>query len=113
MLCLLCGRSPTQWHHVTGRSAPDAPYLDAALTIPLCLGCHSREHTVLRALGLEWPKGNEERDRLRHRLLRVGVHVRRCADMGRPFTVSAPSAFALGFVMLDAVNALSECEVRR
>jgi len=111
MLCVLCGRSPVQWHHVTGRSAPDAPYLDGALTIPLCLGCHSREHTGLRALSLEWPDSSE--DLLRHRLLRVAVHVRRCADMGRPFMLSVPSTCALGLVMLRAVDALPKWEVGR
>jgi hypothetical protein len=83
--CVLCGRSPVEWHHVTGRLAPEAAYFDRSLVVPLCKRHHDREHELLRRRRLEFvPLGA---DLLGHRLARLLEFIGRCAESGRHFVV--------------------------
>lgn len=100
-VCLFCGKGPVDWHHVTGRGAPDVPYLDPGLVVPLCRRHHAREHAVLRAAGAEWPPGPGH---LQHRLRRLVIHVGRCADTGRPFVIEAKAVPGLHSLLCEVLD---------
>jgi hypothetical protein len=98
--CLYCGRSPVQWHHVTGRPTPGAPYLDPALVVPLCKRHHDREHELLRRQGLEFLAPGAEL--LGHRRARLVDLVGRCAEDHRPFVLDACALAGLHALLLEA-----------
>lgn len=79
--CVFCGRRPVAWHHPTGRTAPNGPYLDPDLTVPLCLRHHNREHELLRRAGWAFPP--EGAEPAWWRLGRVFDLACRAADAGR------------------------------
>lgn len=79
--CLFCGRRPVEWHHLTGRLAPDGCYLDPALVLALCKRHHDREHELLRRAALEFPSIGS--DLTGHRLARLLSFLRRCGDHGK------------------------------
>lgn len=104
MTCSLCGvGGQLHRHHVTGRPAPGAAYLDAGLVVDLCPGCHVGLHQALRAVGLDFPAG---RGSLRHRLLRVGCTAELVGGADRPLVLAAGSARALAALARDAADAL-------
>jgi len=109
--CLLCGApGRVQRHHVTGRPAPGAAYLDPGLVVALCVRCHANVHQALRAAGLGFLAG---RGSLRHRLLRVGCTAELVGGADRPLILAAGSARALGVLALDAAGALDSEAVGR
>ncbi len=101
--CAFCGACPVQWHHVCGRWSPSGPYFDGLL-LPLCVRCHSREHAVLRRLGIELlPPGV---DPLVHRMSRLTVIVGRLADEQCPLVVDAGSVRALHGLLVEISGSL-------
>ncbi len=104
----MCGRlGPIHAHHATGRPRPGAGYLDGALTIPLCPGCHvgaGGTHAVLRTVRLEWPAPGA--DFTAHRLRRVALHAVVAADAGRPLAFAPPSARALAALLREAATVI-------
>jgi len=102
--CVFCARPGEHWHHLTGRPAPKAPYLDPDLVVALCRRHHAREHVLLADKALEWlPAGV---DPLLHRLRRVVCFAERCADFHRAFRLEPPSALALAGLHDEALDAL-------
>jgi hypothetical protein len=99
--CLFCRLLAVAWHHVTGRAAPGAPYLDRWLVVPLCQRHHDREHELLRRAGLEFlPPGA---DPLGHRLARVLDLMGRTADHGWPFILEASTTYGNAVAGLHAL----------
>lgn len=96
--CLLCGRGPIEWHHVTGRLAPKGRYLDRALVVPVCKRHHDREHELLRRRRLELPAAGT--DLLGHRVARLLDFIGRCAESGQRFVVETVTPWG------DAVSGL-------
>lgn len=99
--CLLCGSIvDVHGHHVTGRPAPGAPYLDS-LVVGLCQRHHGGTegvHVLLRAVGAEWPTPG--RDLVAHRLHRLGLTAVLVADAGRPFVLDPGAGYGLGALAL-------------
>jgi hypothetical protein len=56
---------------------------------------------VLRAAGAEWPPGPSLLD---HRLRRLVIHVRRCADTGRPFVIEAKAVPGLHSLLCELLD---------
>ena len=109
--CVFCGRRPIDWHHLTGRPAPDAGYFDVGLVVPLCRRHHSREHVLLADRHLEWlPPGVGP---VVHRLRRVRLFVERCADFHRPFVLNPSSAGALTLLLAEVLAVLADEPDRR
>jgi hypothetical protein len=79
MTCLLCGASPVDLHHITGRLCADGPYLDPELVVPLCRRHHHGIHQIWRILGLDVIEDPEEARR--RRIAHLAARVRR---VGRP-----------------------------
>ncbi len=99
---IFCGRRPVDFHHVTGRSAPDGEYLDPALVVALCRKHHSREHVVLTDLDLEWPP--EGGALLAHRLRRARAFVDRSATFRRPLVLDPVVQAALAALIGEAAE---------
>jgi len=109
--CILCGVvGQIHRHHVTGRPAPGAAYLDPGLVVALCVRCHANVHQALRAIGLGFLAG---RGCLRHRLVRLAVTAELVGGAGRPLILSPPSTRALAALARDAADALDSEAVSR
>lgn len=109
IVCAHCGRQrPLDWHHLTARCKPGSPYLDPALTVPLCRSCHATEHAIVRMAGFEWAGTTDEVMIVRYRIIRVADHVGRLARAGRPFTLAPPAGEGLHNLLLDGVLAIEE-----
>jgi len=106
-VCSLCGHvGPVHAHHLTGRMERDGCYLDSALVLPLCPGCHGAAggvHPILRACSLDFPRPGA--DLLSHRLRRVGLHAVLLADTGRPLALDPSSSRSLAALMFEAADA--------
>ncbi len=102
--CSFCEASPVQWHHVCGRPSPSAPYFNE-IVIALCGRCHSREHTVLRRLGLEWLADGS--DPLVHGLARLALLCKRLADEAGSWNLGAGSLREVQQLTLRAVEVLA------
>lgn len=108
--CLFCGRRPVEWHHLTGRLAPDGPYLDRALVVPLDTRHHDREHELLRRAGLEFPP--EGADLVGHRVARLLDFMGRCAECRvrlvlEPDTPSGNAVAAVHALLYEATTPLA------
>lgn len=102
--CLYCASPAAHEHHLTGRPAPGAPYLDPALVVALCRSCHVGEHAALRRLGLDWPTG----DLTAHRLARTAAVSVRLGDLGRPLVLDLGPTRALGGLLLAGAEVLRQ-----
>ena len=109
--CQFCGREPADLHHVTGRPAPGAPYLDPALVLPLCRRHHAQAHELLRRSRLDFlPPGPEQ---LPGRVLRVAELLARVGDAERELALSPRSTIGLSRLLLDAADGLAVAKPRR
>jgi len=106
--CTLCDESGGERHHITGRSAPGAPYLDRELTVLLCIWCHNAVHAVLRRLDLEFPQV----DPCAHRLRRLASFFRMCAERGRSLTLTPATLFALAAILEACARELQQGSIR-
>ncbi len=109
--CQFCGREPAELHHLTGRPAPGASYLDPQLVFPLCRRHHAQTHELLRRSRTDFlPAGPEQ---LPGRVLRVAELLARVADAERELALSPRSAIGLARLLLDTADGLAIAEPRR
>lgn len=105
--CALCGSSPADAHHITGRPSAGGAFFDDDLLLPLCRRHHTGVegvHPVLRVLDLDFlPAG---RAPVAHRLRRFGVHARLVADAGRPLILDPPAGEELGRLAVAGADEL-------
>jgi len=80
-------------HHLTGRPAPETPYLDPGLVVELPHREHVSLHVALRALDLEFPAPAV--DLLAYRRRRAAVQFRLRAVAGETTTLSPDAGFGL------------------
>jgi hypothetical protein len=104
--CAICGTRPTDAHHITGRRAPDGPYLDPDLVIPLCGRHHQTMHVALRAAGLDWPDRDDVVSLIAYRARRLGVHARVIADARRPLTLEPKAGLALVRLLVEMTGVI-------
>ncbi len=104
--CHYCGRNGVELHHVTGRAAPGAPYLDRLLVVPLCKRHHDRDHELLRRRGFEFLTPGD--DQLGHRVARILDFLGRSADFGRPVVLEGEVLKGFHALLLEALDALGE-----
>jgi len=104
-VCALCGTvGAIHCHHLTGRSAPGAAYLDSALTIALCPACHADVHQAVRAAGHDFPFVGGAF--LAHRVARAAFHCELLGSSDRSLILSPAAARGLGLLLRDVVGAL-------
>jgi len=99
--CAYCGADRSiQRHHMTGRADPEGPYLDADLTLPLCVRCHRGDHKSWITGGIEVGESPLVV------VARLACTSRGLASRAEPITVP-PSAFgALADCLARVVNEL-------
>lgn len=101
--CALCGAvGPVHRHHLTGRPAPGAAYLDGALVLSVCRSCHADVHQSLRASALDFPYGVS--DFLSHRVRRTAFTAELLGGSGRPLLLEARSASGLAALLREVTE---------
>jgi len=97
--CVYCdGGGRLERHHLTGRDTADGVYLDAELTLPLCVRCHRGEHSTWRAAEID---GDAD---LRIVLVRLASTFRGLAARNKPLTVPPWFFAALADCLARLVN---------
>jgi hypothetical protein len=97
-------RGPLHSHHVSGRRAPGAPYLDDLLVVALTPAEHRELHLLLADLDAEWPAPGASL--LAQRLRRLGITAGWRADSGMPITFEPDAARGLQRLALESADAL-------
>lgn len=104
-LCAYCGAPAEHRHHLTGRPAPKAPYLDPDLTVALCRSCHLSDHHAWRLTGLD-----RISEPIPARLARAGFTLGRLGSLGKPLPayVCIPAADCLADIVGQLLTQHSE-----